>query len=138
MNIKAIQWQQALPIRHQVLWPDKPESFCKIDGDEAASHYGTYIDDELVSVASIYIDGRSARLRKFATLPIHQGKGIGSKVISHIVSDLQKTGIERFWCDARTSAVGFYQRFGLEQQGEEFLKSGIPYFKMEVKLTDHV
>lgn len=136
MNIKKIQWQEALPIRHKVLWPDKPASFCKIEGDETASHYGAYISGELVSVASIYIDGDSARLRKFATLPNHQGRGIGSKVISHIVSDLQKVGIERFWCDARTSAVGFYQRFGLDQQGEAFFKSGIPYVKMEVKLID--
>ncbi|MFC1503443.1 GNAT family N-acetyltransferase [Pseudomonadota bacterium] len=137
MNIQSIQWKQALPVRHRVLWPNKPPSFCKVDGDETANHYGAYVDGKLVSVASIYIEGRRARLRKFATLPEYQGKGIGTKIISHIVRELEETGIAFFWCDARKSALGFYRRFGLELQGAEFEKSGIPYYKMEVQLTDH-
>lgn len=136
MKIQTIQWMDALPVRHRVLWPNKPPSFCKVEGDETATHYGAYVDGELVSVASIYIEGHRARLRKFATLPSYQGKGIGTKIISHLLRELKEAGIEYFWCDARTSAVGFYQRFGLEQQGGEFEKSGIPYYKMEVKLTD--
>ena len=135
MKIQTIHWEEALPIRHLVLWPNKPASFCKVDGDETASHYGAYIDGELVSVASIYIEGRSARLRKFATLASFQGKGIGSKIIHHLVRELKASEIDYFWCDARKSAVGFYRKFGLEKQGEEFTKSGIPYFKMEVKFT---
>ena len=135
LKIEKIEWQEALPVRHLVLWPSKPASFCKIEGDETASHYGAYVADELVCVASIYIDGGSARLRKFATLSECQGKGIGSRVITHILEELQTVGVEHFWCDARTSAVGFYQRFGLSQQGEEFLKSGVPYFKMSLNLS---
>jgi predicted GNAT family N-acyltransferase len=136
MNIKTIEWQQALPIRHQVLWPDKSPLFCKVEGDEAANHYGAYVDNELICVASIFVDSDSARLRKFATLSSYQGQGIGSQVIEHVINDLKTTGMQRFWCDARSSAVGFYQRFGLAQQGNEFLKSGIPYFKMEIWLGE--
>ena len=135
MKIQTIQWAEALPVRHQVLWPNKPPLFCKVDGDEAATHYGAFVDGKLVSVASIYVEGNRARLRKFATLPSYQGKGIGTKIISHIVRALQEIGIEYFWCDARKNAVSFYRKFGLEQQGEEFQKSGIPYYKMEVQLT---
>jgi predicted GNAT family N-acyltransferase len=137
MNIRTIEWRQALPIRHLVLWPDKPPLFCKIDGDETAHHLGAYIDGELVSVASIYIAGRRARLRKFATLPHVQGQGIGSQIIAHLMKELKKSEIDYFWCDARKSAVGFYQRFGLETQGVEFNKSGIAYYKMEVKITQN-
>jgi ribosomal protein S18 acetylase RimI-like enzyme len=117
------------------LWPTKPPSFCEVEGDDTAKHYGAYVDGELVSVASIYLDGSRARLRKFATLPSFQGKGIGSKVITHLVNELKESGISYLWCDARTSALGFYQRFGMEKQGEVFNKSGIPYYKMEVKFT---
>ncbi|WP_211675856.1 GNAT family N-acetyltransferase [Moritella sp. 5] len=134
VNILTIQWQEALPIRHRVLWPNKQPSFCKVDGDESAIHYGAYIDGELICVASIYIEGRTARLRKFATLPPFQGKGVGSLVIAHVVKELKVAGVDCFWCDARKTAVGFYRRFGLEIQGHEFNKSGIPYYKMEIKL----
>lgn len=135
MKIDAIHWQDALPIRHQVLWPDKSLDFCSVAGDETANHYGVHVNGQLVCVASIYIDGSNARLRKFATLPSHQGKGIGSQVIAHIIDELKGLNIRFFWCDARTRAVGFYQKFGLTVQGEEFKKSDVAYNKMVIELN---
>ncbi len=134
MDIRRISWHEALPIRHEVLWPNKPLAFCKVNGDETAKHYGAYLNDKLVCVASIYMDGRVARLRKFASLEEFQGRGIGSKLITHILSELTKSGTESFWCDARTTAVGFYKQFAMEKQGSEFSKSGTSYFKMAVSL----
>ena len=135
MEIKRITWEQALPIRHVVLWPDKELGFCKVEGDETAFHYGAYVNNNLVCVSSVYIDKENARLRKFATLKEHQGKGIGSKVIAHILRELKEKNMVHFWCDARKSAVGFYKRFGMTVGGDEFFKSGVPYFKMAIKLT---
>lgn len=135
MNIEKITWQETLPIRHRVLWPEKPPSFCQVPDDENADHYGVFINGLLVSVASVYIDGKSARLRKFATLPEHQGKGIGSRLLQHILDQLHKQDVEHFWCDARAGATAFYQRFGMRTEGERFQKSGVDYFKMSVDLT---
>jgi len=134
MDIRIIKWDEALPIRHEVLWPNKPLLFCKVDGDEVAKHYGVYLNDKLVSVASVYIEGRIARLRKFATLVEFQGCGIGSKLIKHIISELKNIGIASFWCDARKTAIGFYNKFDMEKQGVEFNKSGILYVKMQIIL----
>jgi predicted GNAT family N-acyltransferase len=134
ISIRMITLDEALPIRHCVLWPDKPLSFCKVDGDDAASHYGAFLNNTLVSVASIYVEGQVARLRKFATLEDFQGCGAGTQLISHIIAELEQTDIDIFWCDARTTAVGFYKRFGMQVQGAEFVKSGIAYYKMEVSL----
>ena len=80
------------------------------------------------------MQGRVARLRKFATLVEFQGCGIGSTLITFIVSELVKLGVESFWCDARKTAVGFYKKFGMQRQGTEFNKSGVLYFKMQVCL----
>jgi predicted GNAT family N-acyltransferase len=134
MKIEKIRWEEALPLRHLVLWPNKSPSFCKISGDESAHHYGAYVDGILVSVASIYFESRVARLRKFATLPAYQGKGIGSQIISYILNELKEAEIDSLWCDARKSAASFYQKFGLEKQGQEFDKSGVSYYKMEVQI----
>ncbi|MGF1887175.1 GNAT family N-acetyltransferase [Photobacterium profundum] len=133
MNIQQVTWEEALPLRHRVLWPNKSVSFCKVKGDESATHYGAFINGELVCVASVYIDGNEARLRKFATLHEHQGKGIGSKIIEYIVLNLKCLNVRYFWCDARTTALGFYQKFGLEVEGCEFDKSGVSYYKMSVQ-----
>lgn len=42
--------------------------------------------------------------------------------------------MQYFWCDARESACRFYQRFGLQTEGERFYKSDVAYFKMGVNL----
>ena len=89
MKISEVHWKQTIPIRHQVLCPQEAPEFCHVEGDEQALHFGVYLDTELVSVASIYLDDETARLRKFATLNTHQGKGISSKLLKHILGDLK-------------------------------------------------
>ena len=100
-HIKEITWQQTISIRHKVLWPDKPPEFCHIEDDNDGWHFGYYLGGELVGVASVYPSASSARLRKFATLECSQGKGIGTKLLNHILLTIQNRGITRFWCDAR-------------------------------------
>lgn len=130
MTIKRIDWQQALPVRHQVLWPTESPDFCKVEADDSAMHYGYFVKQQLVAVASIYIDGEKARLRKFATLKEYQSQGIGAQLVAHILTDLAAARVNVFWCDARATAVGFYQRCGLKIDGELFYKSDVAYYKM--------
>jgi ribosomal protein S18 acetylase RimI-like enzyme len=134
MDIRIITLDEALPVRHRVLWPNKPLSFCTVEGDESSIHYGVYLHNVLVCVASTFINHRVARLRKFATLEEFQGRGVGTQLIRHIVGEITQANVETFWCDARTTAVSFYEKFGMEVQGDEFMRSGISYYKMEVSL----
>ncbi|PSV30941.1 GNAT family N-acetyltransferase [Photobacterium sp. GB-27] len=135
MEIKPITWQQAITVRHRVLWPSKPESFCKVEGDETATHFGVFIHNELVCVSSVYIEGNVARLRKFATLTEYQGKGIGTAMIQALFTYLKMTDAELLWFDARTSAIGFYQRLGMTTSGDRFYKSDVEYVKMGCNLN---
>lgn len=141
--IRRITVEEALPIRHCVLWPDKTMEECRVEDDESGEHFGVYIDNKLVCVASVFIielvstkplnkKQKTARLRKFATIEEYQGKGIGSFVLTHIIDFLQQESIGLFWCDARENAISFYERFGMSKQGERFYKGGIPYRKMAV------
>ncbi|MEH6455874.1 MAG: GNAT family N-acetyltransferase [Cocleimonas sp.] len=142
MQIQKLQWQQTLTIRQAVLWPEKPQEFCHVEDDEQALHYGVYIDQALVCVASVYPEvvisinsNNSARLRKFATLVAYQNQGVGSFVLSHIIDSLKTEGISNLWCDARESAIEFYQRFGFQTEGQRFHKGNIPYFKMQMTIS---
>jgi len=136
LDIVTLTWDQTIPIRHEVLWPTEKPEYCKVEGDEEALHLGVNIDNTLVCVASVYIDTdkKSARLRKFATLTPHQGKGIGTHLIRHFISLLLEQGINHFWFDARMSALGFYQRLGFETASEVFYKNKVPYYKMHQNL----
>ena len=132
--IRKVTADATLPLRQQVLWPDKSQDECRVDGDESGEHYGVYLDEKLLCVASVFIEGESARLRKFATLANYQGQGIGQFVLQRIIADLKQKGVKVFWCDARESASSLYQRFGLTAAGDRFYKGDIPYRKMSVNL----
>ena len=134
MEIRRIQWQETIALRHAVLWPNKDPKFCYVEGDESAWHFGAFLQEDMVSVASIYPECSSARLRKFATSPEYQKKGIGSKMIIHILSELRAKNIEQLWCDARESAMGFYERFGMKPDCDRFYKGDVPYFRMSVQI----
>lgn len=130
MKIQKISWEQTIPIRHEVLWPNEEPAYCKVEGDEDALHFGVYAHGQLSCVASIYTQDKSARLRKFATLEKAQGKGIGSFMIVYLIRELKNNNVDYLWFDARESAIEFYRRFGFEVEGGRFYKKDVPYFKM--------
>ncbi|MEW6992467.1 GNAT family N-acetyltransferase [Colwelliaceae bacterium 6441] len=134
MDIRTISWQETIPLRHSVLWPMKPPEYCHVEGDHDALHFGAYLNDELVCVASVYLSIDKARLRKFATNATYQNQGIGSKMLSFILNELENTSAKIFWCDARESALGIYQRFGMQPYGERCYKAEVSYYKVAVNL----
>lgn len=135
MQISAISWEQTIPLRQSVLWPNKPREFCYVEGDAEGKHFGAFIDGRLVCVASVYITSGKARLRKFATDTSYQNQGVGSKILEHIIQSLKCNQIGYFWCDARESALGFYQRFGMRPSGERFYKADVAYYKLDIALS---
>lgn len=134
MEIRVITWEETIPVRQSVLWPNKSHEHCHVDGDIDGLHFGAFIDEELVCVASVYLTLNKARLRKFATDTRYQHQGIGSKMLAHIIQSMKSRQVRHLWCDARESAIDFYKRFGLETCSERFYKIDIPFFKMEVAL----
>ncbi len=134
MEIRKIAWQDTLDIRHKVLWPDKPKEFCMVDGDETANHYGILSENQIVGVASTYRNKDKVRLRKFAVDTKLQNTGYGSEMLRRIIELEKQNAGGIFWCDARETAIGFYKRFGLQVEGDAFIKSGKRYFKMSISL----
>lgn len=134
MLIKEITVDEALPIRHQAMWPNKDLDFVRVPGDDEAFHLGLFVDRELVSVVSVFKKEGGAQFRKFATLPRHQGKGFGSKLLVYMIGYVQKKKISKIWCNARVAKVHFYSGFGLTTTKQTFQKSGMDYVVMEKNL----
>lgn len=121
------------PLRHSVLWPDKPIDYVRLDEDEWGHHYGTYLDDELVAVISLFVVNTAARFRKFATRPDQQNRGLGTLLLQHVFNEAHRLGATTISCDARLSAAPFYQRFGMQPTGDVFYKGTIPYQRYETR-----
>lgn len=134
IEIQKVNTNQILDIRHRVLWPDRSPDFVKVDEDDSGFHFGLYFNQKLVSVISLFAVGDSIRFRKFATLPEFQGKGLGSRLLEHAIDFAIQNQYASIWCDARTSALGFYERFGFRKFSAPFFKEHIEYYKIERKL----
>ena len=129
-EIRSILPAATYPLRHQVLWPDKPLDFVKIDDNEAGYHFGVFRGEEVVAVISLFMSGKEARFRKFATRPDCQGQGYGTALLHHVFNEARRLGAGHIWCDARQDSASFYARFGMQPEGEVFYKGPIPYVRM--------
>lgn len=134
IDIQPISAEQTYALRHEVLWPDKPFEYVRINNDAQGHHYGAFRDNDLVAVISLFVNGAEGRFRKFATRPDQQRQGIGTRLMHHVMAEARRLGAVTLWCDARLDAADFYRRFGMEPVGEGFYKGTIPYNKLSMQL----
>lgn len=130
-SIEQITYQLTWPIRHQVMWPDKPFDYIKLKNDEEGIHFAVWKNKNIVSVVSVFIENRKAQFRKLATLEEEQGNGYGSTLIEHIMAHLKHEEVDVLWCNARIDKTSFYKKFGLEETDEKFKRGDQEYVIME-------
>lgn len=117
-----------------MLRPDSPIERCKFarDEEDQTFHLGAFMDNKLVSVASFYFEKHpdleepfQFRLRGMATLPDYQHKGLSTELLKMAFPIIKQNFCHLVWCNARVTAVEFYQKVGFEKVGEEFDIPGI-------------
>lgn len=131
-TIRIIRPEQTHALRHQVLWPDRPLSFVQLEEDAQGLHYGAFVHQEVIGVISVFSEGGIHRFRKFAVHPDYQGKGIGTALLTHVISQIRMEGGTQLWCDARVSAIPFYERLGMKPDGGIFYKGEIAYTRFRL------
>jgi predicted GNAT family N-acyltransferase len=140
MEVKQIESKDTIELRHKVLRANYDVSTCHYEGDdsEGTFHLGAFIDDKLASIASFYLDNHPKidetyqfRLRGMATLKEYQGQGLSSALLKTAFPLIKQNHIKTLWCNARTSATGFYKKVGFEVVSDEFEVPDIgPHFVM--------
>jgi len=143
MEIKKCNIKEVLPLRMSVLRPGRPmeEGIFPGDEDETTFHLGLFEENNLISIASFYkenkegYEGEGYRLRSMATNPEYQGKGFGKRILDAGIRVLKENNIDYLWCNARTSATGFYRTFGFDVISPEFDIPHIgPHYEMKIDL----
>jgi GNAT superfamily N-acetyltransferase len=146
--IRRAKVHEIFPLRHAVLRPGRPVSYSVYSEDEGAVHVGAWDDDMLVGCATVFPEpwpgnDRLAtvpdawRLRGMAVDPSMQGTGVGRLVLAEAAAAARESGAPVLWANARTSALGFYERMGWKIIGEEYVASdsGLPHFPMALELS---
>lgn len=130
IDIVTLSLPQVLPVRQEVMYPNAPVEMSMVEGDEGAIHWGLLANGQLVSVISLFDSpqfGHSLQFRKFATLVVSQGKGYGSRLLEAVLTYAAEKKYPGIWCNARVSALAWYQRFGFEITGEPWHKNGLDF-----------
>ena len=125
-------------LRRLVLRGGDPNSDVDFPEDrvEGAFHLGAKSNDgTLLGVASFspqeteHRPGKVAvQLRGMAVLEKHQGLGVGKRLLDEAARRLRERGVDVLWANGRDSALGFYERWGMDVVGDGFVTpSGIPH-----------
>jgi len=107
--------------------------------ERADIHVAAYLHGELVGCAILTAaddsHGRTVKLRQMAVDPDHQGRGIGTQIVTFAEELSAERGYREIVVHARETAVRFYERAGYVATGEIFMEVTIPHRKMAKRLA---
>lgn len=148
MNIREITAAETRQLRQAILRPHQTVEECAYPGDERETtfHLGGFAGDELVTIASVYVESEQRfsqfgaaiqfRLRGMATSERSRGRGFGEAVLKECLVRSRSVGCELFWCNARTSASGYYDKMGFQAIPDEFELPGIGPHRVMYRVID--
>ncbi|WP_158825020.1 GNAT family N-acetyltransferase [Mucilaginibacter lacusdianchii] len=134
VTIEQIRPQLTWRLRNEVLYPNEPLHAMAMDEDNQGLHFGAFTADKLVGVISLFQKANDFQFRKFAISSAFQNQGIGALMLQYITEFAQLQGGTRLWCNARLSAVNFYQKAGFRTTGNTFTRNNITFEVFEKEL----
>jgi predicted GNAT family N-acyltransferase len=125
MTVRLLLWpdeqDKLYALRNKILRPGRPISVCAFpeDGLPTTRHFGAFDETgNLVGCATV-LENDGLQLRGMATDRDFQGGGIGRAVLTLVHQYAQEIN-QPLWCNARVTAMGFYEKLGWVAEGEEF------------------
>ncbi|MFT3947420.1 MAG: GNAT family N-acetyltransferase [Agriterribacter sp.] len=133
----SVEYQQMIDLRDEIL--RKPLGLYfdpeELDREKDDVLIGAFEEDKLIGCCLITrSEGNTCRLRQMAVSSNLQKKGIGASLMTFAENIARDKGYETLMMHARSSAVGFYEKFGYKVLGNEFYEVTIPHYTMCKKL----
>ena len=129
------RYQELLDLRYKVLLQPLGLKFLDSYREEEANflHIGCIEGrtDELIGgLILVPLSNDEIRIMQVAVDVVHQGEGIGRKLIKYAEDVAKEIGYETIVMHAMLSVVGFYEKLGFKQDGDLFEEKGINFVKM--------
>lgn len=128
---------EILRIRTAVFVVEQECPYQEVDGTDYESlHVWLEEDKEIVAYLRIFEKDREQNTVQIGrVLSKRRGEGLGARILEHGIEAAQlEMGADSIFIEAQTYALPFYQKFGFESCGEEFLEDGIPHTPMLLKI----
>lgn len=106
------------------------------DMDNISTHLlATDENGNAVGTARLYEVGNIGKIGRVCVLKQARGTGLGAALIEESLTELRKrSDLRQAKLGAQMHAIPFYQKFGFEIVGEQYLDGGIPHFDMVLPL----
>jgi len=134
ISIEQIRPELTWHLRQKVLYPAQKLYEMEMDEDLDGIHFGAFTDNKLIAIVSLFDKNGDFQFRKFAVDAEYQGKRIGNELLTYITNFARNEGGKRLWCNARSTATGFYDKNGFSHTGEFFTRNGFDYEILEKSL----
>lgn len=133
------RYQELLDLRYRILLQPLGLKFLDSYREQEASflHIGCLdnsTDKLIAGLILVPVDNEEIRVMQVAVDVIHQGEGVGRRLIEYAESVAKKIGYERIVMHAMLSVVGFYEKMGFIQEGDLFEEKGINFVRMVKEL----
>lgn len=128
------QWfLKGLALREQVFIGEQQVPYeDEHDGkDEQATHIVSVQNNEVVGVLRILWLPEHAKIGRFAVAKAARNQGVGSRLFHTALTYIGRQDQERIMLEAQIDRVGFYEDFGFEAYGDEYLDAGIVHRAMK-------
>ncbi|NMA89737.1 MAG: GNAT family N-acetyltransferase [Amphibacillus sp.] len=122
----------ALSIRNQVFIEEQGvDPKIELDQyDAKAIHFVGYLNQEPIAVARVQIIDHKGKIQRVAVLKSYRNKGYGKKLILAIESFLSEKQISKFYLNAQSQVIEFYQSLGYTVSSEPFYEANIQHVTM--------
>lgn len=130
-------YHQGCDVRRAVFMGEQNVSLeDEFDGkDQDASHLVTVVQGEeggeVVAVLRILWLPEHAKIGRFAVKKSYRNQGVGSRLFSTALTFIERKGQEKIFLEAQIDRIEFYEHFGFEAYGEEYLDAGIIHKAMK-------
>ena len=137
-TIRSARWPEDEPalraVRERVFVEEQAVPLdLEWDGlDAGARHLLALADGQPIGTVRMLSDGHIGRMAVLATW---RRRGVGSALLGRLLDDARAARLHGVWLNAQTHAVSFYERFGFNADGREFLDAGIPHRRMVLKFA---
>nr|WP_158859847.1 GNAT family N-acetyltransferase [Lunatibacter salilacus] len=120
----------------------------EVDPDEeydefetSARHFKALVDGVPAGTARWRFTDKGIKLERFAVLKEFRGIGVGQALVEAVLADIQQhpdSNGNTCYLHAQVSAMGLYEKFGFQKEGDLFMECNISHYKMKLLIPARV